>query len=443
MALNYVFIGFFSIAFIMALYKYFIEGVDIFSDLVQRTFNDAELGAEICIGFIGVFTLWMGIMKIGEKGGAIRILSRLVAPFFNRIFPELPKNHPVFGSMIMNFSANMLGLDNAATPMGLKAIKELQELNPDKATASNAQIMFLVLNTSGLTLIPISILALRFKKLSANAELHDGLSLVASSTDVFVPILLTTFFSSMVGIIAVSLIQKINLLKPIVLAYLGTLSLLVSGVIWHFSDLQQDQVQSQSTLLAGVILMTFIIGFIALAIRNRVNVYDSFLEGAKEGFKSAISIIPYLVGILVAIGLFRECGALDLILDGIGYIVVGISDLFGLSNPPPFNTVPEFVNGLPTAIMKPLSGGGARAAMIETMDAFPLIEKDGKLIESFPSFLSGVFQGSTETTFYVLAVYFGSVGIKNTRYALGAGLLADFSGIIAAIIISYMFYAYW
>ena len=432
MALNYVFIGFFGIAFVMALYQYFANDVDIFSALVQRTFHDAELGAEICIGFIGVFTLWMGIMKIGEHGGAIRILSRLVAPFFNRIFPELPKNHPVFGSMIMNFSANMLGLDNAATPMGLKAIKELQELNPEKETASNAQIMFLVLNTSGLTLIPISILALRFKKLSENASLPEfnGIALASQSTDVFVPILITTFFSTLVGIITVSIVQKINLLKPIVVAYLGTLSLIVSGIIWHFSDLPQEDVQSQSTLIAGVVLMSFIVGFIGLGIKNKINVYDSFLDGAKEGFSSSIKIIPYLVGILVAIGLFRECGALDLFLSGLRWVV-------GL-----LTNSTEFVDALPTAIMKPLSGGGARAAMLESMDAFPLKESGGVLVESFPSFLSGVFQGSTETTFYVLAVYFGSVGIKNTRYALGAGLLADFAGIIAAIIISYLFYAY-
>lgn len=430
MALNYVFISFFGLAFLMALYKYFIEGVDIFSLLVQRTFYDAELGAEICIGFIGVFTLWMGIMKIGERGGAIRILSKIVAPFFNRIFPELPKNHPVFGSMIMNFSANMLGLDNAATPMGLKAIKELQDLNPQKERASNAQIMFLVLNTSGLTLIPISILALRFKTLSNNAETFEGIPLISSSTDVFVPILITTFFSSLVGIITVSLIQKINLLKPVVLAYLGTLSLIVSGIIWHFNDLPQDQVQSQSNLLAGLILMSFIIGFIALAVRNKINVYHSFLEGAKEGFESSIKIIPYLVGILVAIGVFRECGALDLLLDGIRFVVSFFTDST------------DFVDAMPTAIMKPLSGGGARAAMLETMNAFPLKESGGVLVESFPSFLSGVFQGSTETTFYVLAVYFGSVGIKNSRYALGAGLIADLAGIIAAIVISYIFYAH-
>lgn len=430
MALNYVFIGFFGIAFLMALYKYFVEGVDIFSALVQRTFYDAELGAEICIGFIGVFTLWMGIMKIGEKGGAIRVLSKAVAPFFNRIFPDLPKNHPVFGSMIMNFSANMLGLDNAATPMGLKAIRELQELNPEKERASNAQIMFLVLNTSGLTLIPISILALRFKKLSSNAEAFEGIPLLSSSTDVFVPILITTFFSSLIGIITVSIIQKINLLKPVVILYLGSLSLVVSFIIWHFYDLPQDQVQSQSNLLAGLILMSFIISFIGLAIKNKVNVYNSFLEGAKEGFDSSIKIIPYLVGILVAIGLFRECGALDLMLDGIRAVVLLFTDST------------EFVDAMPTAIMKPLSGGGARAAMLETMNAFPLKESGGVLVETFPSFLSGVFQGSTETTFYVLAVYFGSVGIKNTRYALGAGLLADFAGIIAAIVISYVFYAY-
>jgi len=431
MALNYVFIGFFGIAFLMALYKYFIEGVDIFSALVQRTFSDAELGAEICIGFIGVFTLWMGIMKIGEKGGAINILSRVVAPFFNRIFPELPKNHPVFGSMIMNFSANMLGLDNAATPMGLKAIKELQDLNKEKEKASDSQIMFLVLNTSGLTLVPVSILALRYKHLSLGAESFEGIPLASSSTDVFVPILITTFFSSLIGLIVVSVFQKINLLKPVLLAYIGTLSLIVTSIILYFYDLPQDEVKSQSAFFAGVVLMLFMIGFIGLAIKNKINVYNAFLDGAKEGFSSAIKIIPYLVGILVAIGLFRECGAKDLVVDGIRYVV----SIFTNST--------EFVDAIPTAIMKPLSGGGARAEMLETMTNFPLKKINGVLVESFPSFLSGVFQGSTETTFYVLAVYFGSVGIKNTRYALGAGLLADLAGIIAAIIISYMFYAYW
>lgn len=429
MALNYVFIAFFGIAFIMALFQYFVHGVDIFTLLVQRTFDDAELAAQICIGFIGVFTLWMGIMKIGEKGGAINLLSRAVAPFFNKIFPDLPKNHPVFGSMIMNFSANMLGLDNAATPMGLKAIKELQDLNPDKERASNAQIMFLVLNTSGLTLIPISILALRFKALSTKAEGVDGM-LLSGSTDVFIPILITTFCSTLVGIIVVSLFQKINLLKPVVLAYLGTLCLLVSGSVWYFSTLPQNELQSQSTFVAGFILMSFIIAFIILAIRKKINVYESFLEGAKEGFSSAVKIIPYLVGILVAIGVFRVCGAMDLLLDAIKWVVLLFAD------------ETAFVEALPTAIMKPLSGGGARAAMLETMQSQPLVQTANGWVESFPSFLSGVFQGSTETTFYVLAVYFGSVGIKNTRYALTAGLLADLAGIIAAVIVSYLFYAY-
>lgn len=427
MALNYVFVGFFGIAFLMALYQYFVQGVDIFSALVQRTFSDAELGAEICLGFIGVFTLWMGIMKIGEKGGAISALSRLVAPFFNQIFPGLPKNHPVFGSIVINFSANMLGLDNAATPMGLKAIKELQKLNPEKERASNAQIMFLVLNTSGLTLIPISILALRFKTFGALAE-KQGVEIISSSTDVFVPILLTTFFSSLIGIIVVSIFQRINLLKPIVLLYLGSLSLIVTSIIIYFSSLPQDEIKSQSSFFAGAILFIFIIGFIALGVRNKINIYNSFIEGAKEGLLAAIKIIPYLVGILVAIGVFRECGALDLCLDGIRMVVRLFTDST------------EFVDALPTAIMKPLSGGGARAAMLETMQTSPLVETANGYVESFPSFLSGVFQGSTETTFYVLAVYFGSVGIKNTRYALGAGLLADFAGIIAAIVISYIFY---
>ena len=429
MALNYVFIGFFSIAFVMAVFQYFYHGIDIFSLLVQRTFDDAGTAAEICIGFIGVFTLWMGIMRIGEKGGAIKLIAKLVSPFFNKIFPEIPKGHPVFGDMIMNFSANMLGLDNAATPMGIKAMKELQNLNPNKERASNSQIMFLVLNTSGLTLIPISILALRYKTLNKLAE-GRGLELLSGSTDVFVPILVTTFFSSLVGIITVSIIQKINLLKPVILAYLGGLSILVSSIIYYFSSLAPNEVKPQSSLFAGVILFTFIIGFIVLGVRKKINVYDAFIDGAKEGLLTAIKIIPYLVGILVAIGLFRVCGAMDLLLDGIRLFVSVFTDKT------------EFVEALPTAIMKPLSGGGARAAMLETMNTSGLKEVTGGLAETFPSFLSGVFQGSTETTFYVLAVYFGAVGIKDTRYALGAGLIADFAGIIAAIIIGYLFYAY-
>mgnify|MGYP003688064055 FL=1 len=429
MALNYVFIGFFAIAFVMAVFQYFVHGVDLFSLLVQRTFDDAGTAAEICIGFIGVFTLWMGIMRIGEKGGAINVIARLVSPFFNKIFPEIPKGHPVFGNMIMNFSANMLGLDNAATPMGIKAMKELQKLNPNKDKASNSQIMFLVLNTSGLTLIPISILALRHKTLNQLAE-GRGLELLSGSTDVFVPILVTTFFSSLVGIITVSIIQKINLLKPVVLAYLGGFSLLVTLIIYYFSSLPADQVKPQSSLFAGVILLIFIIGFIGLGVRKKINVYDSFIDGAKEGLLTAVKIIPYLVGILVAIGVFRECGAMDLLLDGIRWLVSI------------FTERTEFVEALPTAIMKPLSGGGARAAMLETMNTSGLKEVSGGLAETFPSFLSGVFQGSTETTFYVLAVYFGAVGIKDTRYALGAGLIADFAGIITAIIIGYLFYAY-
>ena len=429
MALNYVFIGFFSIAFVMAVFQYFYHGIDIFSLLVQRTFDDAGTAAEICIGFIGVFTLWMGIMRIGEKGGAIKLIAKLVSPFFNKIFPEIPKGHPVFGDMIMNFSANMLGLDNAATPMGIKAMKELQKLNPNKERASNSQIMFLVLNTSGLTLIPISILALRYKTLNKLAE-GRGLELLSGSTDVFVPILVTTFFSSLVGIITVSIIQKINLLKPVILAYLGGLSILVSSIIYYFSSLAPNEVKPQSSLFAGVILFTFIIGFIVLGVRKKINVYDAFIDGAKEGLLTAIKIIPYLVGILVAIGLFRVCGAMDLLLDGIRLVVSVFTD------------TTEFVEALPTAIMKPLSGGGARAAMLETMNTSGLKEVTGGLAETFPSFLSGVFQGSTETTFYVLAVYFGAVGIKDTRYALGAGLIADFAGIIAAIIIGYLFYAY-
>lgn len=430
MALNYVFIGFIGISFLIAVYQYLINGVDLFSPIVARTFDDAKLGAEICIGLVGVFTLWMGLMRVGEKGGAIKIISKVIAPFFNKIFPDLPKNHPVFGSMIMNFSANMLGLDNAATPLGLKAMNELQELNPDKTKASNAQIMFLVLNTSGLTLIPVSIIALRFKTLNQVMEGYEGTALLSKSTDVFVPILLATFCSSMVGIVVVSIIQKINLFKPVILAYLGSVSLIVSAAIWYFTSLPQEQIQAQSSLVAGVVLMFFIVGFIALAVKNRVNVYDTFIDGAKEGFSTSVKIIPYLVGILVAIGMFRSSGAMDIVLDGVRWVVHL------------FTKEATFVDALPTGIMKPLSGGGAKAAMVETMTTTPLVKVEGGVVESFASFLSGVFQGSTETTFYVLAVYFGSVGIKNTRYALGAGLIADLAGMIAAVLVAYLFYAY-
>ncbi len=409
MVLNYLWAGFFLIAFAIALFKLiFFQDSQIFQTLVTSTFDNAKLGFEISLGLTGVMTLWLGLMKIGERGGIIAIFAKLVGPFFNRLFPEIPRNHPVFGSILMNFSANMLGLDNAATPLGLKAMKEMQELNPDKEAASNAQIMFLVLNTSGLTIIPISIMVFR-------AQLG-----AADPSDIFIPILLATFFSTMVGLIAVALYQRINLLNPVVVAYLGSLMLLIGGLIYYFSTIPQEQISLISSVASNVILFSIIISFIALALVRQVNVYEAFIEGAKEGFSVAITIIPYLVAILVAIGVFRASGALDMVVDGIGYLVA----LTGLNA--------DFVPALPVAFMKPLSGSGARGLMVEAMTTYG--------VDSFVGRLASAIQGSTETTFYVLAVYFGSVGIRRTRYALTCGLLADFAGVVAAIFISYLFF---
>ncbi|MBX0331616.1 hypothetical protein K3G39_00020 [Pontibacter sp. HSC-14F20] len=409
MVLNYLWAGFFLIAFAIALFQLIVfRDVEIFQKLVTSTFDNAKLGFEISLGLTGVMTLWLGLMKVGERGGIIAIFSRLVAPFFNRLFPEIPKNHPVFGSILMNFSANMLGLDNAATPLGLKAMKEMQELNPIKDRASNAQIMFLVLNTSGLTIIPISIMVFR-------AQLG-----AADPSDIFIPILLATFFSTTVGLIAVALYQRINLFNPVILAYIGTLLLLIVGLIYYFSTISQEQVSVISQVTSNVILFSIIISFVGLALIRKVNVYEAFIEGAKEGFSVAITIIPYLVAILVAIGVFRTSGALDMIVDGIGYLIA----LTGVNT--------DFVPALPVAFMKPLSGSGARGLMVEAMTTYG--------VDSFVGRMASVFQGSTETTFYVLAVYFGSVGIKRSRYALTCGLLADFAGAIAAIFIAYLFF---
>lgn len=431
MALNFVFIGFILIGFLTALYRFFVlDDLNIFTAIIQGTFDNATLGFEISIGLTGALTLWMGIMKIGENGRAVHMLSKAVAPFFNKLFPEVPKNHQVFGSIMMNYAANMLGLDNAATPMGLKAMNELQELNPKKETASNAQIMFLVLNTSGLTLIPVSILALRTQHFFMQASDLGTSTFGSNPADVFIPILIATFISTLVGIIGVSVVQKINLLQTSILAYLGGAASLIAFTIWYFQGLSPEQVKLQSSIVASFVLFSVIAGFVALALKNKINVYESFIDGAKGGFNTAIKIIPYLIGILMAIGIFRTCGALDILLDGLKwFFALFMEDL-------------RFVDALPTAIMKPLSGGGARGTMIETMNNFPMSLVNGAAVESFPSFLSGVFQGSTETTFYVLAVYFGSVGIKNTRYALGAGLLADLAGVIAAIFVAYLFYAH-
>lgn len=409
MVLNYIFIAFFVIAFVVALLRFvFLGDVEVFPAIMNSTFDMAKTGFELSLGLTGVMTLWLGIMRIGEKGGMVSLLSRALGPLFVKLFPEIPKGHPASGSMIMNLAANMLGLDNAATPLGLKAMDQLQELNPHKDKASNAMIMFLVLNTSGLTLIPISVMVYR-------AQLG-----ATDPSDIFLPILLSTFFSTMAGIITVSLFQKINLLNKTVLAYLGTFTVIIAGIIYFFTTLPQNEVGIVSSLSSNIILFSIIIGFILLAVRKKVNVYETFIEGAVDGFVIAIKIIPYLVAILVAIGVFRVSGALDFIIDG-------IKMLFNWGG---FDT--RFVDALPTAFMKPLSGSGARGLMVETMNNFGP--------DSFAGRLACTFQGATDTTFYIIAVYFGSVGITKTRHAVASGLIADFAGVIAAIFIAYLFF---
>ena len=409
MALNYIWIGFFVIAFVVALVKLiFLGDTEIFSAMVGSTFDMAKTGFEISLGLTGVMTLWLGLMRIGEKGGMINIFSRIMGPFFSKLFPEIPKNHPVNGSIMMNLAANMLGIDNAATPLGLKAMSQLQELNPKKDTASNSMIMFLVLNTSGLTLIPVSIMVYR-------AQMG-----AADPSDVFIPILIATFFSTIVGILAVSIYQKINLFNKVFLGYFAVFSLIISGLIWYFVTLPREAVNAQSSLIANIILFLIIISFILLAIRRKVNVYEAFIEGAKEGFGVAIKIIPYLIAILVGVGVFRASGALDFLIDGLRWLVA----LTGLNT--------DFVDALPTALMKPLSGSGARGVMIETMNQMGA--------DSFAGRLACCFQGSTDTTFYILAVYFGSVSITKTRHAVVCGLLADLASIIAAIVVAYIFW---
>jgi len=409
MVLNIIWVAFFLIAFFLGLGKLvFLHDTQVFNAMVKATFDMSKVGFEISLGLTGVLTLWLGIMKIGEKGGAVQVLAKLVQPLFNRIFPEIPKNHPVFGSMILNFAANMLGLDNAATPMGLKAMKELQELNPQKDTASNAQILFLVLNTSGLTLIPVSIMVYRAQQGAANPS------------DVFIPILLTTFFSTLVGLITVAIVQKINLFNKVVMSYLVGLCLLVFLVIVYFSSLPQSQIETVSNVSANVILFGIISTFIIMAVLKKVNVYESFIEGAREGFDVAIKIIPYLVAILVAIGVFRASGAMDILVHGVGWSFAKMG----------MNT--DFIEALPTALMKPLSGSGARGMMVDAMQTHGA--------DSFIGRLACTFQGATDTTFYIIAVYFGSVSIKNTRHAIACGLIADFTAIIAGILIAYLFF---
>ena len=386
----------------------FLGDYDVFPAMMDSTFSSSKTAFEISLGLTGVLSLWLGIMKIGEKGGVVNVLARLLSPVFAKLFPDIPKGHPVTGSIFMNIAANMLGLDNAATPLGLKAMEQLQDINPKKDTASNPMIMFLVLNTSGLTLIPISILVYR-------AQMGAG-----QPTDVFIPILLATFFSTLAGIIITSLYQKINLLNRTILLTLGGAALVVAAVIWGFGQLDSVLMNKVSTSTANILLMLIIIAFILAGMRKKVNVYEAFIEGAKEGFTTAVRIIPYLVAILVAIGVFRASGAMDMLINGIGWTVEACG---GNS---------DFVGALPTALMKPLSGSGARGMMVDAMTTYGA--------DSFIGRLSCIFQGSTDTTFYILAVYFGSVGIRKTRHAVACGLLADFAGIIAAIAIAYMFF---
>lgn len=409
MVLNYIWIAFFVIAFVIALVKLIFMGdFEVFPEMMGSTFESSKAAFKISLGLTGVLSLWLGIMKVGEKGGMVNALARLLSPVFCKLFPDIPKGHPVTGSIFMNIAANMLGLDNAATPLGLKAMEQLQQLNTKKDTATNPMIMFLVLNTSGLTLIPVSIMVYR-------AQLG-----AAQPTDIFIPILLATFFSTMAGIIITSLYQRINLLNKVMLLTVGGMSLAVAGIIWGFGQLDKDQMNIVSTTVANILLMTIIVGFIMAGVRKKINVYDAFIEGAKEGFQTAVRIIPYLVAILVGIGVFRASGAMDMIIDGIKW-TVGV--LGG-------NT--DFVGALPTALMKPLSGSGARGMMVDAMTTYGA--------DSFVGRLSSVLQGSTDTTFYILAVYFGSVGIRYTRHAVACGLLADLAGVIAAIAICYMFF---
>ncbi len=410
MVLNYIWIAFFLLAFIFALGQLIFTGnTQVFSDMVNETFSSAKTAFEISLGLTGVLTLWMGLMKIGEKGGMVKMLSRLIGPFFSRIFPDLPKGHPAYGSIIMNLAANMLGLDNAATPMGLKAMGEMQEVNKKKDTASNAQIMFLVLNTSGLTIIPVSVMVFRAQLGAANPA------------DIFIPILLATFFSTIVGLVSVSIMQKIKLYDRVILAYLGGMTLFIVGVIWYFSSLPKEDITRISTFAANFILFAVIVSFILLGLLKRINVYETFIEGAKDGFKIAVRIIPFLVAILVAIGVFRASGAMDMLISGLKFLL----DSAGIDS--------SFTGALPTALMKPLSGAGARGMMVDAMTTHGA--------DSFVGRLASTVQGATDTTFYIIAVYFGSVGIKNTRYAVTCGLIADIAGIVAAIFIAYLFFA--
>lgn len=410
MALNYIWVAFFLVAFVVALFQLIVfKDSTIFERIMTSSFDMAKFSVmDIALPLVGIMTMWLGILNIGEKAGAIRFLSRIVGPFFSKLFPEIPKNHPANGQLLMNFSANMLGLDNAATPMGLKAMQSLQELNPRKDTASNAQIMFLALNTSGLTIIPLTILAQR------------SILGAANPTDVFIPILIATFVSTLTAIVYVGIRQKLNLLNLTVLSWIGGIILALGSLVWWFSSLGQEEMTTASGVLSNLTLFSIIVLFIAGALYKKVNVWEAFIDGAKGGFETSVKIIPYLVGMLVGVGVFRASGAMDLLTDGIAWCVAALG----------FNT--DFVEALPTAFMKPLSGSGARAMMVEAM------KTNGP--DSFIGRLSCLFQGAADTTFYIVALYFGSVGIKRTRYAVVAGLIADLAGVLAAIFLAYIFF---
>jgi len=410
MALNYIWIGFILIAFVVALCKLiFFADVEVFTRMISSTFDSARTGFEISIGLTGILSLWLGLMKIGEKAGLIQRFAKFASPVFSKLFPELPDNHPATGSIFMNFSANFLGLDNAATPIGLKAMQQLQELNPQKDTASNSMIMFLSINASGLTIIPITIMMYRVQFGAVNPS------------DVFLPILLTTFASTLVAVITVCIMQRINLFQRNLLLFFSSMTVFIGGLIWLFNSMNQQQISLYSTLFANVLLFTIICGFIFSGLRKKLNVYEAFIEGAKEGFKTAINIIPYLIAIFVAIGVFRASGAMDFISDGVraGVEVIGLDS--------------RFVDGLPTILMKPLSGSGARGMMLDAMDTFGA--------DSFAGRLSCIVQGSVDTTFYIVALYFGSVSIRKTRYTIPCALVADLAGAIVAILMTYLFFA--
>lgn len=409
MVLNYIWIAFFLIAFAVALVKLiFLGDMNVFTEIMNSTYASAKTGFEISLGLTGVLSLWLGIMKIGERGGMVELFSRAVAPLFSRLFPDIPKNHPASGSILMNISANMLGLDNAATPFGLKAMQELQEINPKKEEASNPMIMFLILNASGLTLIPVTIMVYRAQLGAANPA------------DVFIPIMIATFSSTLIGMLAVCLKQRINIFNKAIMGFVLSIAALIVGTVLLFQSMSQEQISIFSGLTANIFLFTIIVLFIVKALRRKVNIFDAFIDGAKEGFKTAVTIIPFLIAILVGIGVFRASGAMD-------FLMEGLRDLVALTG-----ADIRWVDGMPTALMKPLSGSGARGMMIDAMQTFGA--------DSFAGRLSAVFQGTTDTTFYVVAVYYGAVNIKNSRYTVPYALLADLAGIIAAIFVAYLFF---